>query len=53
MLGSALSAVSVIVYLSLTFALFAFGGGLSAAWLIGLACLWLLPGLAASIIGSR
>ena len=53
MLGSALSAVSAIVNLALAFALFAFGGGLSAAWLIGLACLWLLPGLAASIIGSR
>ena len=53
MLGSALSAVSAVVNLALAFALFAFGGGLSAAWLIGLACLWLLPGLAASIIGSR
>ena len=52
-LSTVLSVVCAAVGVLLSFALYAFGGGLSTAWLIACMALFLLPGAIASIAAAR
>ena len=52
-LATVLSVVCAAVGVLLSFALYAFGGGLSTAWLIACMALFLLPGAIASIAAAR